>query len=249
MAVNKYPVVTAIIVFLGPALLVGCGRSGPPRFVVRVDALATPEAAEARRYVLRPGMEAVSERDLQFREYAEYLNRALQAEGFEQVASIKDADVVVFVAYEIGGPEEHTYSYSVPHFGQTGVSSSRTYGSVQSFGSGYGTYSATTTYQPEYGITGYSSHIGTYTTFTRWLQVSAYRLSVKTEAEEPEEVWRLSAISTGSSGDLRRVFPILVTAAQPYLGKSTQKKAVDVALYESDEAVVAIREGVSPSEE
>ncbi|MHC4295036.1 MAG: hypothetical protein ACYSTL_05570, partial [Planctomycetota bacterium] len=142
----------------------------------------------------------------------------------------------------ISEPKEHPYSYSVPHFGQTGISSSSTYGTLQSFGN-YGTYSGTTTYQPTYGITGYSNHVGTYVTYTRRFNLVACDLDIYRREEKVKELWRVLAVSTGSSGDLRRVFPILVAAAQPYLGENTDRKFVKVKLKEHDDEVVQIRDG------
>lgn len=222
----------------------GCASTASTRFVVSVDALSTPNAENMKSYVLIPGQEGVNADDLQFREYAEYLDRALAMRGFAKVDDIKQADMAILVGYAIGEPKEHVYSYSIPHFGQTGVSSSSTYGTVQSYGGGYGTYSGTTTYQPKYGITGYSSHVGTYTTFTRGLFLTAVDLKVYQETEKIRELWKVTAISTGISSDLRLVFPYLVTAAQPYLGQSTDKKAVKITLRENDKRVVEIREGI-----
>jgi hypothetical protein len=65
------------------------------------------------------------------------------------------------------------------------------------------------------------------------------------QTEIEVQLWKTTVTSTGSSGDLRRVFPILVAASQQYIGKNTGQK-VEVDLYESDESVIEIK-GISES--
>ena len=225
-------------------MLVGlsAGCVTQPEFIVNVDALSVPEAATAQKYVLLPGAEDISPEGLRFKEFCVYLDRALASKGFVPAEGLDTADVAIFVSYAIGDPKEHVYSYSIPHFGQTGVSSSTTYGTVQSYGN-YGTFSGTTTYRPSYGITGYSSHVGTHVTYTRSLSVVACDLAAYRRENKVTELWRVQAVSTGSSGDLRLVFPILVAAVRPHLAESTNKKSITVTFRENDEEVIRIRDG------
>jgi hypothetical protein len=60
------------------------------------------------------------------------------------------------------------------------------------------------------------------------------------------QLWKTTVTSSGSSGDLRRVFPILVGASQQYIGKNTGQK-VEVDLYEEDERVSGIK-GITKTE-
>jgi hypothetical protein len=53
-------------------------------------------------------------------------------------------------------------------------------------------------------------------------------------------IWKTTVTSTGSSGDLRLVFPVLVAASVPYIGTNTGKK-VDVTIKEDDKLVVQIK--------
>ncbi len=230
--------VIVLLAFL--CIVVGCARQ--PTYFVTVDALSTPDAQTVKKYVLLPGEKDLSPEDLRFKEFCVYIDRAMASKGFVKVDEADGADIAVLLSYAVTEPKEYLYSYSVPHFGQTGVSSSTTYGNIQSFGN-YGTYSGTTTYQPTYGITGYSSHVGTYVTYTRGLSLVACDLDAFKDEQKVREVWRVLAASTGSSGDLRRVFPILVAAARPYLGGNTDKKSVTVKLKEDDEEVLRIRDG------
>lgn len=227
-------------------LVVGCASR--PRVHVSVSALAASEADSARRYVLLPGNKDVKPQDLQFQEFATYLRRALDSQGFSEVEDVRDADVVIAALYSIGDPQQHTYTYAIPHWGQTGYRSATTYGTLYRYGS-YGTYSGTTYFQPSYGITGYSTGVGTYVTFTRAMGLVGFDAESLRAGDEPKELWRVFAVSVGSSSDLRMIFPYLVAAARPYIGKATEGRAVEFTFKESDERVIDIRTAVTGNDQ
>lgn len=236
---------SASFCLVGLALLSGCVR--PQKIHVSVSALAAPESDSARLYVLLPVAEGVKPSDLQFQEYATYLRRALQFAGFEEAGKSEDADLLIGMSYSVSEPKEHTYTYSIPHWGQTGISSSTTYGTANTLGtlnrgrySGTTSYQGTTYYQPRYGVTGYSTGVGTFVTYTRALALVGFDAKVAREGGEPKEYWRLTAISVGNSGDLRAIFPFLAAAARPYLGKATDA-AVETQFAMDDERVAEIR--------
>ena len=210
-----------ILTLIFMALLTGCAIG--TMFRVNVDSISAPEAEVKKKYILLSGLKDVEPTDLQFREYASYVDKALAAKGFVKAEDFQDANVAVFLAYGIGDPQKHHYTYSLPAWGQTGVSSSTTYGTLSTYG-GYGTYHGTTTYTPTYGITGYTSHSGTRITYFRFLVLDAVDLDEYKRSQKTVQIWRTTVTSTGSSGDLRRVFPVLVGASGPYIGINTGKK-------------------------
>lgn len=206
------------------------GCAAPVEFRVAVSALARPEAEAARSYWLVPGEAGVRADDLQFLEFAEYVHRAMALEGYRRAAGEDDAEIVVRLRYDIGPPRRERYTYSIPHYGETGIAYSTTSGDR-------------TTYYPRYGVIGYSTGVGHRVTYRRTLRVTA--LDARGEGERGRgELWRASAVSSGSVGNLRRVFPIMLAAARPYLGRATEGGAVEVTLREGDSEVVAIRGGV-----
>lgn len=219
------------------SLLVGCALA--PSYNVRVDSISAPDSLGKKKYVLLPGTKDVSPDDLQFKEYASYVERALTSAGYVKSSGFQDAEVALFLSYGIGDPKNHVYSYSLPTWGQTGVSSSTTFGTVTSYGS-YGTYQGTTTYTPTYGITGSTTHVGSYTTFFRFLVLDAVDVGEFKQSEKVKQLWKTTVTSRGSSGDLRQVFPILVAASRPYLGTNTGKQVV-IELSEGDKAVLEIK--------
>lgn len=218
-------------------ILLGCALG--PMYNVKIDSISGLDTGTKKRYILLSGVKGVDPNDLQFREYASYVERALSSAGYVRTGDFKDANIAVFLAYGIGDPKDHQYSYSLPVWGQTGVSSSTTYGTISSYGS-YGTYHGTTTYTPTYGITGYTTHVGSYATFFRFLVLDAVDLEEYRRSEKIVQVWKTTVTSRGSSGDLRRVFPVLVAAARPYIGTNTGKQ-VDVTLTEGEKAVLEIK--------
>lgn len=218
--------------FLIAAVLLSCCVTAQPTriiFISSVSALARSDAQEKRKFLLLPGEEGVAEMDLQFLEYAGYVRRLLGETGFVPASSVDDADAIVFLSYGIGDPKEHVYSYSVPVWGQTGVSSSYTTGTVSTNGS----YSGSTTYVPTYGVTGHSSHVGTYTTYTRFMRVAAFDAREYVKSQKLIQVWTTTVVSTGSSGDLRRVFPYMAAACRRLVSVSTPE-SVKISVPEGD---------------
>lgn len=217
-------------------LVSGCAST---RYFVGVSSISSEkEIISGKKYIILPGIKDTTKEDLQFQEYERYVATALTKKGCIITENINEADIAIFLGYGIGDPQEHVFSYSVPVWGQTGVSSSNTFGSVQSYGNS-ATYSGTTTYTPSYGVVGATSGVGTFVTYTRFIRLDAYDLAVYRESKKEKNVWRTDIVSTGSSGDLRRVFPVMIAAAAPYVGEDT-KKMKEIELGENDKRILEI---------
>jgi hypothetical protein len=228
------------------ALRVGGCVTSPPFYGVRIDSINVGEQRVNPAVILQSGNKTVDPTDLQFQEFAAYTIRALQSKGMLIVTNMNEADVEVFLYYAIGDPVEHQFSRSVPIFGKTVYSGSQTFGTVQSLGSsGAATYSGTTTYTPAYGIVGSAQQSGTYVTCTRYVALDAYDLHAYRDAQKEKQIWKTDIFSTGSSSDLRLVFPIMMAAAAEYIGSNTGHK-VEVTLRETDPRVYAIKGQTPP---
>lgn len=229
-----------ILIYLVTILFSGCATvPSTPEFHVAVDSISSQDAMSKRRYILLPGLDNTELTDLQFKEYAAYVEKALASKLFVKANNLEDANVVIFLVYGIGNPQEHSFTYSLPIWGQTGVSSSTTFGTLNTLGS-TATYSGFTTYTPTYGIKGFMPFSGSYVTFFRYLMLDAIDLDKYKESQKIIPLWRTTVTSTGSSGDLRQVFPILVTASKPYIGTNTGKK-ITIVITEDDQRVVEIK--------
>lgn len=227
--------------FLCVSILSGCATMVQTRYVSNVDSLAQTDASTKKRYVLLPGGKAVDADDLQFKEFAGYVDKILIEKGFVKVSYLQDAELAIFFTYAIGDPQTYNYSYSLPTFGQTGVSSAHTSGTMSLRGS-TATYSGTTTYTPTFGITGSSTYIGTNTIFSRFLLLDAYDVATYLKDNKMSQVWKTNVVSSGSSGDLRLVAPYMVTAMKPYLGTNTGRK-IEVVVLANDPEVQLLRSG------
>ena len=205
------------------------------RYHINVDSISSGKYTK-NSYVLLPGDQSTSASDLQFKEYASYVNRALIKQGFIPAESFQDASLAIFLTYGIGEPEQQLHTYSVPTYGQTGVSSSNTTGTFNTDGS----YSGTTTYTPTYGVTGSTTHVDTITTYFRFIVMDAFDLDEYKTSEREVQLWKTTVTSTGTSGDLRIVLPALVAASQEYIGTNTGKK-VKINMSTSDGRIAEIK--------
>ena len=77
-------------------------------------------------------------------------------------------------------------------------------------------------------------------TYFRYILLTAYDLQELINTKKEVQLWQTTITSTGSSGDLRRVFPVLVAAAKPYIGTNTGKK-VKVVISEDNKTVLEIK--------
>ena len=213
-----------LAVLLGLLIFTGCT---PYRsFNVTVDSISNSSARQKKTYFLLPGNKDGKANDLQFQEFAMYTENALNMQGFKKAASIDDAEIAILLSYGISDPQTYEYTYSVPIYGQTGVSSSKTSGSIYSY-SNSASYSQTTNYTPSYGIIGSSVHVGTDVVFARHLVITGIDLEEFKQTgkvEDAQEIWSTKANSLGASGDLREIFPILLIASQKHISENTGKK-------------------------
>jgi len=219
-------------------LVTGCGAV--PLYRVGVNSISADTTIAQKDYIILPAMEGVTKDDLQFREYASYIQRALEEKGFQQ-ASDETANLVVFVVYGIGEPSTRNYSYSLPIYGQTGGGMSYFNANISGSG-GYSTASGSIYSPPQYGVVGSQSYSGSYVTYSRYLILDAYdaeRLR-KSEGKDVVQMWKTIIKSTGTSGDLRRVLPVMVAAAKKHISTDT-KKEIRIELKEKDQRVQFIK--------
>ena len=227
------------IIYLVILVVLFSGCAIGPTYIVGVDSINDGEKTiDGKKCIVFSGMENTPKEDLQFKEYERYITKTLTNKGYAVTDNPDDAEIEIFLSYGIGDPKTHTFTYSVPILGQTGISSAQTFGSVQGFGNS-ATYSGTTTYTPSYGVVGTRTGVREETTYTRYIRLDAYDLVIYRESKKEKHLWKTDIISTGSSGDLRRVFPIMVAAAAPYVGENTQSMK-EIELGGNDKRVLQI---------
>lgn len=212
----------------------------PDSYTAIVSAFARPDASGSKTFVLLPAEKTSPEAELQFLEYSTYVERALLARGFRKAAGFETADLAVFIAYGVSDPKITAHSYRRPVWGQTGVSSQTTGRIDFNEITGDADISSTTTQTPTYGVTGYTTETRASASFQRHLDLTAYDLTRFRHDKAQEVVWDARITSTGTSGDLRRILPVMAAAARPYLGASSGQ-TVSVGLTDLSTAVLEVR--------
>ena len=222
--------IIAVFIFL----VQGC--VGIPRYAVDIDSINSPGAETKKRYILTPGEKDVNSENLQFREYAFYVERALSAKGFVKAGDVNEAEIQIYLSYGIGDPQEHQYVYSFPVWGHTGYITSYHYVRVDDKGN----YRTVETYTPVYGIVDSDIRTATRVTYQRFIILDALNLDASRIAGKNIQLWQTTITSIGSNGDLRLVFPIMLGAATEYIGTNTGKK-VRVILPEGDKRILDVK--------
>ena len=147
----------------------GCAGLRPKAIQVSMKAFSEiPAGEELGPVAILPAREEVRD-SLEFHSYVAVVEESLRRRGVTVVAFSEHPRLVGFLDTGIDNGQPVVSTYAIPRFGQTGVASSTTTGNVTSYGNS-AFYSGTTTYQPQYGVTGYSTGTRTEMVFTRFVR-------------------------------------------------------------------------------
>ena len=190
------------------ALLTACSTAPRPmKFRTEIDSLVAAADQQGKtRFVVLPGNPGGNEQDLQFIEFKAYIEKILANRGYSKASSLQDSNVVMFLSYGVGNPEIRQYSYEVPMWNDMG------YYPMSRYYRGF---------YPGYGVGGYTQRIDSYTTFRRYLVLEACDKDAYLLQQQRKQLWKTSVQSSGSSNDLRLVFPYMAAAMQAYIGQNT----------------------------
>lgn len=201
-------------------LLQGCG----PKVFIAVDSLCAPNAATKKHYILLSGTKSINANDLQFQEYANYINNALALKGFTKVTKDSKPDIAILLQYDISEPEEEEYTYSTP-----------VYKTVY-----YKLHGEDSTPFPIEQLAGYETNVAHYTSYTKYLFLEAVDFKKYSENRTRKQVWETTVWSSGPESDLRQIFPLLVAAGMKYFGKKTPH-AIHIEIDESDSRIQEVK--------
>lgn len=206
------------------------------RYYVNVSSISSGEDS-GRRVAILPLDQKVSLDDLQFREFSRYLEKAMASKGYVVTQERASAQVFVLLGYAISDPQERQTTTIMP---MTSYQSGQTVNSYAYSGgySAYGTATSSGTYS-----TTYVPMTSSYTTYTRLIKISAF--DVRVSKEKPKQLWETTISSTGSSGDLRQVFPMMLAASMEHIGTNTRSE-INTEIAERDPRIAEIL-GVNPS--
>lgn len=218
-------------------LIIGCFfllTSCASTFNVDINSIASTSAIKNKNYYL-VSLKTVNPDSLEFQKFSRYLDVILSRSGYKRVYKQSDANVYIILGYGIGKPIKEIYSYSSPVYGQTGIQSSTTSGTVIG-----NNYYGRTDYTPSYGITGYQTNIGTTISYNRYLVLTAL------DKKSKKELWTSIVTSRGESKDLHLVYPVLIAAVEPYIGRNTGHQ-INASISANNRRVMELNELINSS--
>jgi hypothetical protein len=140
-------------------------------------------------------------------------------------APVSDANYLVFLTYSIDDGRQVAFSY--PIFGQTGIASTNTQGTIKTTGN-QATYSATTNYTPTYGMVG--SGTGVRTNYKRIARLEILNKAAL-EVNSIKKIYEGEVTSSGSTGELSAVMPTLLKALlKDFPGESGRSNVVELSV-------------------
>ena len=197
------PIITSIALFV----TTGCSPI-TAKYKVTVDAITAPNSTiTPTTYTVKTLSKETDINSLKFQEQVAHLTMMLNAKGYTQVTEGYLSKQTIYFDYGIEKTQERTETYVEPDV---------TIG--MSWGSPYGFYGRH--YHPYndfwYGG-GYSTtYRKTYTYYNRYITLLAKDQSNK-------ELWRVDVSSIGESKNLKKIVPMLLEAAEDYIGKNTEE--------------------------
>jgi hypothetical protein len=234
------------ILLLIIALFTSCAttsirNSDLQKFVIQVDSYGDDSSIIGKTCYLLLADSTINKNDLQYVEFNNLLRKLFTQKGYKIVDSISLANVIILYNYGISDPKTQNYTASIPVWGQTGISSTSTIGNI--YFSPYSNninYNQTTTRTPSYGVTGFNNVQGSYTTYLRFLNLISFDLDYYIKNKSEMRLWQTTIQSSGSSGDLRKIFPYMLIGAQDFVGHSSGEKK-EITLFENDQRVIDIK--------
>lgn len=205
--------------------LVGCETmdTQPSKVISNVEVFHNLKTDSNYTYNLLPFKE--QEGKVEFETYSEKIKAFLNSKGFNE-APIEKADIVVFMGYGIDDGKEVISSY--PIWGQTGVASSRTYGSVNTVGN-TGYYSGTTYNTPSFGVVGSST--SSETVYKRFLKLEMIDNKSYLETQKRKNVFEAKVTSVGSNNSLPLIMPYMMQSLfEDFPGKSGTTREVAIPM-------------------
>lgn len=183
-------------------LLSGCS----PRIQVDIDSIGN-HPNYSKSYILSSGMNNINDNDLQFKEYAGYVNNALKEKGY-QLSDFGDANIGVMLTYGISEPQiEHEY------VANSKISNDKIKTRIETISN---------------------------ESYNRYITIQAIDLITYRATKEMKPIWKVKMISTGTSSDLRLIFPVMIGAGKEYIGTNTGK-SIRIVISENDDRVLVVK--------
>jgi len=132
------------------------------------------------------------------------------------------ADLFVVPILEDGGSRQEISTSESAVYGQTGIGSISTNGTLNN-----GSFSGTSTVMPTFGITGYKTDIDVDTLYDTTLVVTAYHAEPYLKNNEYREAWTVECQSSSSQQDLLNRYALIIDRCSRYFGIETRGTVVE----------------------
>jgi len=190
------------------------------RAEVKVDSYGDESLISEKKCILVCNDETIREDDLKKIEFEGYMRKLLSSKGYTFTSNKEEAAIVIFYQYGISNPQVFERDVIVPTWGQTGISSSRTTITGNTI---------TTSNTPSFGVVSSNVVKKTDVRYMRYFTFSAYDANYYKNTGNNKMIWLVEITSEGTSDDLRLIFPCMLVALEPYIGKSSgQKKMISI---------------------
>ena len=235
-------------------VLSGCGTL----YKLDVTAFGDPVHELGRSYVILSSNPDIDMNSPAFDAYAGQLERALAEKDYQRVPgdNLQDVALAVYLDADISDPEKRYHVVKTamvePAYDEA-VTREAPRGSGGQGGGGGSSNRATSQTQsveppPPEVLTGYEKQQFATTVYEKRLSIQAIDLQryindvqqVGRDKAVPHEVWSVEVATTGSPSELDEVVPVMIAAAQPYLGGVKADK-VRVNMNETDSRIRTIR--------
>lgn len=225
-------------------------------YKLEVAAASDPSANFDKTYVLLSGNSGLDMKSPEFNEYSAQIERALSLKGYQRLGEdqLSAAAVGIYLSVGMGDPSRrvHTVSqglYETP-YAENSTAVVRASGNNSGGGgqSGQQQSNPVSTPAPEV-LTGYQNTGFATTVYTKHLSLVAIDFPsfvsdvarVGRENAKPRTIWSIDVETTGQPSDLSEVVPVMIAAATPYVGTTTDG-FVQVKLSSDDKRIQAIKE-------
>ena len=250
----KQPKIKSCSIAIFASVLSGCGTL----YKLDVTAFGDPNHELGRSYVILSSNPAVDMNSPAFETYADQLERALAEKNYQRVSgeNLENVALAVYLDADISDPQKryHTVKTAMvePAYDEA-VTREAPRGAGGQGGTGGSSSRPTSLTQsveppPPEILTGYEEQKFATTVYQKRLSVQAIDLQryindlqqVGRDKAVPNEVWSVEVATTGSPSELSDVVPVMIAAAQPYLGGAKTDK-VRVKMNETDSRIQSIR--------
>ena len=189
-------------------LIFSAGCSITPKYRVTIDAIKAKNITIApSSYTIKALNDSKNIESLRFQQQLEPLIKMLNESGYQKREAGELAQQSIYFDYGLEKVQEGTESHTEPNI-------SFNVGWGFPYGGYYGHH-----YHPfwnDFYGTGYTSYNRSYIYYNRYITLLA-------KDQFSKELWRVDVSSIGESKDLRKIIPLLIEAAKPYIGTTTDE--------------------------